>query len=149
MKRTLFLLPLAALLSCAAHAAGPQQTARTPLRPISACIRLDQINEWHVVDPRTALVRTGPYRYQVKLQNDCPRLGIGVPGLLFRPNESNKLVGQSRICGEVGETVQARNQPPCAIASVSKIDKAQFDSLSKQAPRHGSAADMPTTSPPK
>jgi len=87
---------------------------RTPLHT-SDCIDPSQINEWHIVDARTAIVRTGPKRYLVTLQSACPRLGIPPRGLIFRPNRSNALVNQGRICGEVGETVHSRNQPPCAI----------------------------------
>lgn len=142
MKRILPLLPML-LLACSVGA----QTAppgHTPLRPTSECPRIDRINEWHVVDARTAIVRTGPDRYLVTLQADCPRLGIGNPGLLFRANESNRAVDVNRICGEVGETVQARYQPPCPIASVTRIPVGRFDDLRKQAQRHGSGADQPS-----
>ncbi|KRE97803.1 hypothetical protein ASG87_14855 [Frateuria sp. Soil773] len=142
MKRILPLLPLLVLACTAAQASDAPAVAK-PL-PYAECIRTSEINEWHVVDARTALVRTGPDRYLVKLQADCPRLGIGAPGLLFRASESGKAVGGSRICGGVGETVSARDQPPCAISSVRKIDKAKFESLRKHAARHGSGADQPT-----
>lgn len=128
-----------------AHAAGPGP-ARSPL-PANECIDTTQINEWHIVDARTAIVRTGPKHYLVTLQNDCPRLGTPPPGLIFRPNPSNAIVNRGRICGEVGETVHSRYQPPCAIASVSKIDKARFRQLSEHAARHGSGAEQPTTFP--
>lgn len=140
-----FALAAVSLLSMlAAPAIAAQTASHTPLRPQSECLRVDRINEWHVVDHRTAIVRTGPKRYLVKLQASCPRLGIGNPGLLFSPNESNKALGESRICGETGETVRARDQPPCAIASVRVIDKAQFDRLGAAARHHGSGADQPT-----
>lgn len=132
------------LVFCAMAVAGDAPTARAPLRPQSDCPRIDRINEWHIVDARTVTVRTGPYRYVVGLQADCPRLGIGNPGLLFRANDANRALGDSRICGEVGETVQARDQPPCAIVSVRKVDKVRFDRLTKQARRNGSGADQPT-----
>ncbi|BBD79922.1 DUF6491 family protein [Aerosticca soli] len=131
------------------HATEPAQPAHHPLRPISECLRPDRINEWYLVDSRTAIARTGPDRYQIKLEHDCPRLGIGVPGLLFHASEANRLVGESRICGEVGETVSARNQPPCAIAEVSKIDKATFEALEKQALRSGNGAEPKNPPPPR
>jgi hypothetical protein len=145
-------LPVSALLMAlvvatgtATAAAAPQ--ARTPIKPISDCIRIDQINEWHIVDQRTAVVRTGPKRYRVNLQSDCPRLGLGPAGLIFRPNRSNAAIDATRICGEVGETVHSANQPPCAIQSVQIIDKAEFDRLSAHARRSGSGADQPTRKP--
>lgn len=140
---------LPALLSVLAagnlHAAGPGRT-RSPL-PANECIDTTQINEWYIVDARTAIVRTGPKHYLVALQNDCPRLGTPPPGLIFRPNPSNAIVNRGRICGEVGETVRARYQPPCAIESVSRIDKARFKQLSEHATRHGSGAEQPTALP--
>jgi hypothetical protein len=141
MKRLPFLLLVAAASSACAQA-GDVSPARKPL-PHAQCIQTDKINEWYIVDARTALVRTGPYRYVVHLQADCPRLGIGVPGFLLRANESNKAAGGGRICGEVGETVSARDQPPCAISSITMVDKAGFDRMRKHAARHGTAAETP------
>jgi hypothetical protein len=132
-------------MATASTGAAAAQDPRTPIRPFSNCIRIEQINEWHVIDDRTATVRTGPIRYRVDLQSACPQLGLGPPGLLFRPNRSNQALGESRICGEVGETVQSRDQPPCAIQSVSIIDKTGFDALSDRARRNGSGADQATS----
>jgi hypothetical protein len=115
-----------------------------PMRPVSTCLRSDRINEWHVVGKRTVVARTGPDRYLVKLQSDCPRLGMPPGGLDFHSNPANQAVMPWRICGEAGETVSSRYQPPCAIRSVQKIDKAEFERLRKQAGRHGSGADQPS-----
>ncbi len=41
------------------------------------------------------------------------------------------------LCGEAGETVASRDQPPCAVQSAAKIDKAQFEQLSAAAIKHG------------
>lgn len=132
------------LLTAAANAAivvaGVASPTHQPL-PHAKCIQTDKINEWHIVDSRTALVRTGPYRYVVHLKAACPRLGVGLPGLRLRANESNKAVGGGRICGEMGETVSSRDQPPCAISSVELIDKSRFEQLRKHALRHGSAVE--------
>ena len=147
MKVPVSALLLSLLVTAAAASAAPAPQARTPIKPISDCIRIDQINEWHIVDNRTATVRTGPKRYRVDLQSDCPRLGLGPAGLIFRPNPSNQTLGNNRICGEVGETVRSHEQPPCAIQSVQIIDKAEFDRLSTKARRSGSAADQPTHKP--
>lgn len=141
MKRLPSLLLLAAA-GCTSALAGGTSPARKPL-PYAQCIQTDKINEWYIVNPRTALVRTGPYRYVVHLQADCPRLGIGVPGFLLRANESNKAAGGGRICGETGETVSARGQPPCAISSLTTVDKAEFDRMRAHAARHGTAAELP------
>ena len=119
-----------------AHADSPAAGDRHPMRPVSDCLRPDRINEWYVVDKRTVIARTGPDRYLVKLTADCPRLGIGQQ-LLFRANDSNRAAGMGAICGEVGETVVSRDQPPCGIQSVGKIDKAQFEKLEKHASQHG------------
>jgi hypothetical protein len=146
MKTLIPILLLALTVGAGVAQAAETPSTRTPLHT-SDCIDTSQINEWHIVDARTAIVRTGPKRYLVKLQSDCPRLGMSPPGLLFRPNRSNAVVNQGRICGEVGETVRSRNQPPCAIESVSKIDKPRFDALSAHAKRHGSGADQQTTMP--
>jgi hypothetical protein len=146
MKTLIPILLLALTVGAGVAQAAETPSTRTPLHT-SDCIDTSQINEWHIVDARTAIVRTGPKRYLVKLQSDCPRLGMSPAGLIFRPNRSNAVVNQGRICGEVGETVHSRNQPPCAIESVSKIDKPRFDALSAHAKRHGSGADQPTTMP--
>ncbi|MGN6280502.1 DUF6491 family protein [Frateuria sp.] len=138
MKRLSFLLLLVATSSAALAANGPGKAL-----PYAQCIQTDKINEWHVVDARTALVRTGPYRYVVHLKADCPRLGIGVPGFLLEASESGKSVGGGRICGDLGESVSAREQPPCAISSVEMVDKARFEQMREHAARHGSGAELP------
>lgn len=128
---------LLALIALPGAAASQGQTpGYTPLRPVSECLRPDRINEWYVVDPSTAIARTGPDRYLVKLQAKCPWLGVG-QSLRFRANRSNKAAGMGALCGEAGETVASRDQPPCAVQSISKIDKAQFDRLSSKAMQHG------------
>lgn len=147
MKTILSALLLALVAGTGAVQAAETAPAHSPL-PAGDCIDTTQINEWHIVDDRTAIVRTGPKRYLVTLQSACPRLGTPPPGLIFRANPSNTVVNRSRICGEVGETVHSRYQPPCAIQSVSKIDKARFDQLSAHALRHGSGAELPTSMPP-
>lgn len=121
-----------------AHADGPAPE-RQPMRPVSDCMRPDRINNWAVVDSRTVIVQNGPERYLVKLSAECPRLGVG-QSLRFRPNDSNKAIGLGPIgpiCGEVGETVSSRDQPPCAIESVSKIDAAKYKELEKRSKQRG------------
>lgn len=138
MKTPAFLL-LAGLLAVGAspvQAADEDKPAGyTPLRPVSECLRPDRINEWYVVDARTVIARTGPDRYVIKLQANCPQLGIG-QSLRFLPNRANLAAGMGAMCGEVGETVASRDQPPCAVQSIAKIDKANFDQLSHKASQH-------------
>ncbi|EIL93651.1 MAG: hypothetical protein EPN68_03170 [Rhodanobacter sp.] len=140
----LSLLAFACASGVSAAPATSHDPAYHPLRPVSSCLQTDRINEWYIVDARTAIVRTGPDRFLVKLQSDCPRLGYPPKGLIFHSNPANQAVMPWRICGEVGETVRSRNQPPCAIQSVSKIDKAEFDRLRKHAVRHGTGANQPS-----
>ena len=136
------LLALALFTACAgAKAAGPHVPQFQPLRPVSSCIRPNRIDEWHIVDARTAIVRTGPQRYVVKMRNDCPRLGWGRQGLVFRANESNQINSLGSICGEAGESVRSRDQAPCALQSVRIIDKPTFDKLSAKSTRHGNGAE--------
>lgn len=100
----------------------------------SDCINTSNINDWKVVDSRTAIVRTGPKRYLIKLQSSCPQLKHP-PGLMFRTSSNAGPTG-SKICGGIGESVRTRGQAPCAIQSVSLIDKAQYDHLSAQGTRY-------------
>lgn len=139
MKTPALLLPAAFLAAWALPtvvASQDKTTAYTPLRPVSECLRPDRVNEWYVVDDMTVIARTGPDRYVIKLQAKCPQLGIG-QSLRFRPNRANQAAGMGAMCGEAGETVASRDQPPCAIRSIAKIDKTQFDSLSSKSKEHG------------
>lgn len=148
MKLILPLLLLAFTTVPGVSRAGePDKVVTHAPLPAGECIDTTQINEWHIVDARTAIVRTGPKRYLVTLRNDCPRLGTPPPGLVFRANRSNQVNNRGRICGENGETVRSRYQPPCAIDSVSRIDKAHFDQLSAKTRRHGNGAEQPTVMP--
>ena len=143
MKTGICCFLLGSLVAVGAHAQSPSSAnapTNKPLRPVADCIALDRINEWYVVDDQRITVRTGPDRYLVKTQGACPRLGIG-PGIHFRASEGNKAVGLGRICGDVGETVRSRDQPPCGIASVEKIEKDQFDKLNAKAKRNGNGAE--------
>lgn len=130
---------LIALATCvSALQAAETSPPRRPL-PMADCIKTNQINDWHIVDARTAIVRTGPKRYLVTLQNDCPNLSHP-PGLIFRSSPAG--ISEGRICGSVGETVHSQNQPACAIQSVSLIDKARFEQLTKDA-KHYRAGTTP------
>lgn len=138
------------LVFCLATSAGSILAQSAPARTTLAygdCIRTDQINEWHVVDSRTAIVRTGPYqRYLVNLQADCQKLGIGNPGLVLVPSRSDKAVG-GRMCGGVGEKVRARNQPGCAIQSISLISEDQFNTYRAKAKYNSVRTQQPRKNP--
>jgi hypothetical protein len=139
MKTPAFVLlaGLLAAMALPAMASGQDKVpAYTPLRPVSECLRPDRVNEWYVVDNKTVIARTGPDRYLIKLKAQCPQLGIG-QSLRFRPNRGNQAAGKGALCGEAGETVASRDQPPCAVQSIAKIDKAQFDTLGNKASKHG------------
>lgn len=133
MSAVLVFIFAAAAANASAQSAAPASNSL----PYKDCIRLDQINEWHVVDPKTAIVRTGPYqRYLVKLKASCDKLGIGNPGMQFVPSEADKATTPMRICGGLGEKVRARDQPGCAIESVSLIDEAAFKRYRDRAKHH-------------
>lgn len=141
MKRpaTLLFLLLASLAAPLVSAAG-QAPPRTTLKPIGECMDPARIHEWYVIDAQTMIVRNGPNRFLIRTQHQCPRLGMYGDGLHFRPSP-DKQVTLLRICGDVGETVSSRAQPPCAIKSVKRIDKAEFDTMKAHALRKGSGAE--------
>lgn len=143
----LLALSVASAALGATGAPASQADGFKPITPVGDCMKINQINEWHIVDARTAIVRTGPKRYRIGLQNDCPRLAMPPTGLVFRASASNQAVGENRICGDLGETVRSQQQPPCAIQSATLIDKAEFDRLAKQSKRSGSGADQPPARP--
>lgn len=126
----------------AAHAPTPGTGASAPL-PAADCIRTDRINDWRVVSPSTAIVRTGPKNYLVTLSHRCPQLSHP-PGLIFG-HSNHQGVDQGRICGSIGETVHSRDQPPCAIKSVQLIDKARYQQLSDEAARYRKNGAAPST----
>jgi hypothetical protein len=129
------------LIADVGQAQAPQPTY-APMRPFSNCIHTNRINEWHIVDRQTVIVRTGPSRFLLKLTAVCPRLGSDNRGLSFKSSPANNAIAFGRICGEPGEDVRSRDQPPCGIQSVSSIQKAQFDQLKAQSTKHGSGADQ-------
>lgn len=136
MKALKLLLLASTLVVSMAALAADQTPAYAPLRPVSQCLRPDRVNEWYVVDSSTVIARTGPDHYLVKLQAICPHLGIG-QSLRFHANRSNLAAGMGALCGEAGETVSSRYQPPCGVQSIAKIDKPQFERLSAQSTKHG------------
>jgi hypothetical protein len=136
------------ILATFAGSALAQSMSERNTLPYKDCIRLDQINEWHVVDPKTVIARTGPYqRYLVKLKASCDKLGIGNPGMQFVPSDADKATTPLRICGGVGEKVRARNQPPCAIDSVSLIDETAFNDYRAKAKHHSVRTQQPSKKP--
>ncbi len=132
------------LMAVTVGATSTRAAEPPPRRPLPAadCINTSQINDWSIVDARSAIVRTGPKHYLVTLQVDCPQLSHP-PGLIFRSSRSPLAKGS--ICGSIGETVHSRGQPECAIESVTIIDKARFTQLGAQARRYKSADAKPAT----
>jgi hypothetical protein len=127
--------------------AQSSKPAYTPL-PYNDCLRISQINEWHVIDDKTAIVQAGPYRrYLIKLQAQCQWLGIGNPGLMFIGSKADRATQPDRICGSAGEMVRSRAQPPCAIQSLSLIDQATFNDLRSKAKRSTTTTQQPAKNP--
>lgn len=143
MKILALLLLPALVVGSFAHAADTTP-AHQPLRPVSQCPDITKINEWHVINDRTLTVRTGPHRFVIKTQFACPKLGRYGSGINFRLSNGTRAVGESRICGDLGDEVSSRAQPPCEVQSVRKISKQRFDELNKKAERSGSGAEQPT-----
>ncbi|MEP6899632.1 MAG: DUF6491 family protein [Rhodanobacter sp.] len=133
------------LLALAIGAAGATRAVDGPIPHAQLksadCIDTSQINDWRIVDERTAIVRTGPKHYLVTLQSACPQLSHP-PGLIFN-SRSNAGAGQGRICGGIGETVHTRGRPACAIQSVSIIDKTRFNQLGVDAKRYNGGNRSP------
>jgi hypothetical protein len=125
----------------------PAPTGRTPL-PFGDCLRTHLINEWNIVDDTTLVVRTGPYqRYLVKLSGRCQWLGVGNESPIFINNRAERAMGTSRICGDVGEMVRSRSQPPCGIQSVSLIGEDQYDNYRDHSRYHSITTQQPSKNP--
>jgi hypothetical protein len=139
------------LFTVAAHAAE-QTPVAGPTPAVKAlefndCMRTDRITDWKVVDDRTLLVATGPDHFVVKTNVDCPRMGLG-GGVRFQTAESNRAIGGFRICGTPTEKVERiNNDPPCSIESVQTLDKATYQSMSKNAKLSGSGAGTSGSKP--
>lgn len=131
MKMMIAGLLFAVTAAASAAQAPSQRRASTSPLPAADCIRTDRIDDWHIVNARTAIVRTGPKNYLVTLRHDCPKLSHP-PGLIFS-HSNGQGIAQGTICGSVGETVHSRDQPPCAIESVRLIDKPHYQQLSDEA----------------
>ncbi|GLQ90032.1 DUF6491 family protein [Dyella flagellata] len=146
MKTVLSVVLGVVLVATAVSASA--QSASTNTLPYKDCIRLDQINEWHVVDAQNVILRTGPYqRYLVKIKGSCDKLGIGNRGFQLIPSEADKAITPVRICGGVGEKIRSREQPPCAIESVGLIDEATYDGYRDRAKYHSVRTQQPAKSP--
>lgn len=151
MKPVIFVLLAFTLASGTSAVLAQSQSApppsAAPARNILSnndCMRVDKVNEWHVVDNTTVIARTGPYqRYLINLQAQCQWLGMANNPLRFTPNASERATN-NRICGQVNEKVSSRYQPPCGIQSVSLISEAQFDSYRARAKYHSVTAQQPS-----
>lgn len=117
------------LVSVAANAAGAAPQARQEL-PVSECMRTDRISNYTVVDARTVTVANGPNFFKITTNVDCPRMDLG-GGVRFKSSDSIKAVQPMAICGSINEKIVRRDEPPCTIQSVEKIDKATYEQLNK------------------
>ncbi|HEY4292146.1 DUF6491 family protein [Luteibacter sp.] len=135
-----YLLAASLLITCAAvQAQDTSPQARNEL-PVNDCMRTDRISNWAMVDNRTVVVANGPNFFKVTTTVDCPRMDLG-GGIRFRAAENIKAVAPMRICGSINEQIVRRDDPPCQIGSVEKIDKATYKSLEKNARHKGSGAE--------
>lgn len=140
MKKLVPTLLFALTAAASAVQAAPSPASSTSPLPAADCIRTDRVNDWHIVNARSAIVRTGPRNYLVTLKSDCPQLSHP-PGLIFRTSPNHQGMTEGRICGSIGETVHSRGQPPCAIESVRLIDKVRYGQLSDEARRYRKGGD--------
>lgn len=118
------------LVSVAAQAAGAPPPERHEL-PVGDCMRTDRISNYTVVDARTVTVANGPNFYKVTTDVDCPRMDLG-GGVRFKSADNIKAVQPMAICGSINEKIIRRDDPPCTIQSVEKIDKATYEQLNKK-----------------
>jgi hypothetical protein len=103
-------------------------------------MRTDRISNYAVVNDRTVIVANGPNFYKITTDVDCPRIGLG-GGIRFVGAENIQAVAPMRICGSITEKIARRDDPPCQIQSVTKIDKKTYQKLEKNAQRKGSGAE--------
>ncbi|SEV86991.1 DUF6491 family protein [Luteibacter sp. 329MFSha] len=131
---------LLALSALSAGCASSGLQARDEL-PYADCMRADQINRWAVVDGSTFAVANGPNYYRIRTTTDCPRADLG-GGIRFRQSNSDKAVSgpDIRMCGGINEQIVRRDDPPCQIKSIEKVDKGSFDKMLDAAQSKGSGA---------
>ena len=122
------LTALAVIASGIAACATSSPSSRTPLRPVSACPDLNRTPEMYTPDNRTIIMKTGPSFYRVDLMNNCGQLNATT--LNFKL--ANGMSGARRLCGDVGDEVVNVDGMHCAVRSVTRIDKKQFDALQAQ-----------------
>ncbi|MGN6482119.1 DUF6491 family protein [Luteibacter sp.] len=117
------------IVSVAAQAAGAAPQERHEL-PVNDCMRTDRISNYTVVDARTVTVANGPNFFKITTDVDCPRMDLG-GGVRFRAADNIQAVQPFAICGSITEKIVRRDDPPCQIQSVEKIDKATYQQLNK------------------
>ncbi|UPG84569.1 DUF6491 family protein [Luteibacter aegosomatis] len=108
--------------------------------PFADCMRTDRISNYAEVDDRTVIVANGPNFYRITTDVACPRKSLG-GGIHFKGSASVKAIGAMRICGGIDEQIVRRDDPPCQIQTVEKIDKKTYQSLEKNAKKKGSGAE--------
>ncbi|SEM19844.1 hypothetical protein SAMN02800694_0146 [Luteibacter sp. UNCMF331Sha3.1] len=141
------LLTASLLGGCALLTACAPGPTRKEL-PYGDCLRTSEINRWGVVDGSTFVAANGPNYFRIKTTVDCPRADLG-GGIRFRLSNSDRAVTgpDMRMCGGLNEQIVRRDDPPCQILSIEKIDKSAFDKLLDASSSKGSGAG-PTGSVP-
>ncbi len=99
------------------------------ITPVSECLDLTHPSQIYAPDNKTVIVKTGPKYFRIDLKAECPRLGLGTPQLV--PGNSN--AGMRVMCGDVGDKVVNIDGLPCAVESMSRIDKDAFEKLEAKA----------------
>jgi hypothetical protein len=117
-------------VSVAAQAAGAPPPERHEL-PVNDCMRTDRISNYTVVDARTVTVANGPNFFRITTDVDCPRMDLG-GGVRFKSADNIKAIQPMAICGSINEKIIRRDDPPCTIQSVEKIDKATYEQLNRK-----------------
>ncbi|MBB3228671.1 hypothetical protein FHW69_003313 [Luteibacter sp. Sphag1AF] len=142
MNAALRHLCLAAAVLGAGAAAAQNPPPHKPLRPISECLRANMISDYHVINDTTAILSNGPNRFMVTTSVACPRMDLG-GGIRFRANEANKAMAPFSLCGDINEQIVRRDDPPCPVASVERIDDATYKSMStRKGVHHGNGAGI-------
>ena len=135
-----YLLAATLIVTCAAVQAQDARAQTRQELPVNDCMRTDRISNWAMVDNRTVVVANGPNYFKITTNVDCPRMDLG-GGIRFRGAENIKAVAPMRICGSINEQIVRRDDPPCQISTVEKIDKATYKKLEKNAKHKGSGAE--------
>lgn len=126
MRRALLLLCLLPLTSLAAPTPAGATAAAPTARAGRTCLDPAFVRSWKSVDDRTLLVDAGSRHYRVTLIDVCSTLDISSELRL----RGDAITG--RLCGFVGETVQARDE----VCRVDRIETIDAETYRQQGKRH-------------